>query len=148
MRKSPTALDVDNLTANMMAIKSFFMNEIYELKQEISTLQLQLQHKKLNQSGNNNVCEKDEKIIIEDLRTKLGFYHRKNQLLKDEKMIKQRTIETILYQNNELLKLDQYYNKNIEQETIVSKTEEKVKKNKQNKLRVKETNYWSRRVNR
>ena len=90
MRKSPTALDVDNLTANMMAIKSFFMNEIYELKQEISTLQLQLQHKKLNQSGNNNVCEKDEKIIIEDLRTKLGFYHRKNQLLKDEKMIKQR----------------------------------------------------------
>ena len=108
MRKSPTALDVDNLTANMMAIKSFFMNEIYELKQEISTLQLQLQHKKLNQSGNNNVCEKDEKIIIEDLRTKLGFYHRKNQLLKDEKMIKQRTIETILYQNNELLKLDQF----------------------------------------
>ena len=63
-------------------------------------------------------------------------------------MTKQRTIETILYQNNELLKLDQYYNKNIEQETIVSKTEEKVKKNKQNKLRVKETNYWSRRVNR
>ena len=108
MRKSATALDVDNLTAHMMAIKSFFMNEIYELKQEISTLQLQLQHKKLNQSGNNNVCEKDEKIIIEDLRTKLGFYHRKNQLLKDEKMIKQRTIETILYQNNELLKLDQF----------------------------------------
>ena len=147
MRKSPTALDVDNLTANMMAIKSFFMNEIYELKQEISTLQLQLHHKKLNQSGNNNVCEKEEKIIIEDLKTKLGFYQRKNQLLKDE-MTKQRTIETILYQNNELLKLDQYYNKNIEQETIVSKTEEKVKKNKQNKLRVKETNYWSRRVNR
>ena len=111
-----------------MAIKSFFMNEIYELKQEISTLQLQLQHKKLNQSGNNNVCEKDEKIIIEDLRTKLGFYHRKNQLLKDEKMIKQRTIETILYQNNELLKLDQYYNKNIEQETIVRNSEEKVEK--------------------
>ena len=26
-------------------------------------------------------------------------------------MGKQRTIETILYQNNELLKLDQYYNK-------------------------------------
>ena len=108
MRKSPTALDVDNLTANMMAIKSFFMNEIYELKQEISTLQLQLHHKKLNQSGNNNVCEKEEKIIIEDLKTKLGFYQRKNQLLKDEKMTKQRTIETILYQNNELLKLDQF----------------------------------------
>ena len=69
MRKSSTALDVDNLTANVMAIKSFFMNEIYELKQEISNLKLQLQHKKLNQSANNNVCEKDEKIIIEDLKT-------------------------------------------------------------------------------
>ena len=43
-------------------------------------------------------------------------------------MAKQRTIETILYQNNELLKLDQYYNKNVEQETIVRKAEEKVKK--------------------
>ena len=37
-------------------------------------------------------------------------------------------IETVLYQNNELLKLDQYYNKNIKQETIVRKAEEKVKK--------------------
>ena len=43
-------------------------------------------------------------------------------------MTKQRTTETILYQNNELLKLDQYYNKNIEQETIVRKAEEKVQK--------------------
>ena len=43
-------------------------------------------------------------------------------------MAKQRTIETILYQNNELSKLDQYYNKNIEQEITVSKAEEKVQK--------------------
>ena len=33
MRKSPTALDVHSLRANMMAIKSFFINEIYELRQ-------------------------------------------------------------------------------------------------------------------
>ena len=111
-----------------MAIKSFFMNEIYELRQEISSLQLKLQQEKLNQSGNNNVCEKDEKIIIENLKTKLEFYQRENQLLKDEMMTKQRTIETILHQNNELLKLHQYYNKNIEQETIVRNAEEKVEK--------------------
>ena len=43
-------------------------------------------------------------------------------------MAKQRTIETILCRNNELLKLDQYYNKNIEQEITVSKAEEKVQK--------------------
>ena len=40
----------------------------------------------------------------------------------------QRTIETILHQNNEPLKLDQYYKTNIEQEIIVSKAEEKAKK--------------------
>ena len=128
MRKSPTALEVDILRANMMAIKSFFMNEIYDLRQEISSLQLKLQQEKLNQSGYNNTCEKDEKIIIEDLKTKLDFYQRENQLLKDETMAKQRTIETILYQNNELLKLINYYNKNIEQEITVSKAEEKVQK--------------------
>ena len=38
LRKSPTALDIDKLKANMMAIKSFLMNEIYELRQEISSL--------------------------------------------------------------------------------------------------------------
>ena len=36
------------------------MNEIYDLRQEISSLQLKLQQEKLNQSGNNNVCKKDE----------------------------------------------------------------------------------------
>ena len=96
LRKSPTALDVDKLTANMMAIKSFFMNEIYELRQEISSLQLKLQQEKVNQSGNINVCEKNEKIIIEDLKIKLAFYQIENQLLKDETVTKQRTIETIL----------------------------------------------------
>ena len=40
-------------------------------------------------------------------------------------MTKQRTIETIPYQNNELLKLHQYYNKNIELETIVGNAEKK-----------------------
>ena len=89
----------------------------------MSSLQLKLQQEKLNQSGNNKVCKKHEKIIIEDLKTKLEFYQRENQLLKDKKMTKQRTIETILHQNNELLKLDQYYNKNIEQETILRNSE-------------------------
>ena len=76
MRKSPTVLDADNLRANMMEIKSSFMNETNDLRQEISSLQLKLQQEKLNQSRNNNVCRKDEKIIIEDLKTKLDFYQR------------------------------------------------------------------------
>ena len=112
-----------------MEIKSFFMNEIYELRLEISSLQLKLQQEKLNQSGNNKVCEKEDKnIIIEDLKTKLEFYQRENYLLKDETMTKQRTIETILHHNIELLKLDQYFNKNIKQETTVRNSKEKVEK--------------------
>ena len=82
MRKGPTALDVDNLRANMMAIKSFLMNEIYDLRQEISSLQLKLQQKKLNQSGNNNICEKDEKIIIEDLKNQIRFLSERKSAIK------------------------------------------------------------------
>ena len=43
-------------------------------------------------------------------------------------MTKQRVIVTILHQNNKLLKLDQYYNKNTDQETIVRNSVEKVEK--------------------
>ena len=68
-RKSTTALDVDNVRANMMEIKSFFMNEINDLRQEISSFQLKLQQEKLNRSRNNNVCGKDKKIIVEDLKS-------------------------------------------------------------------------------
>ena len=64
------------------------MNETYELRQEISSLQLKLQQEKQNQSGNNSVCEKDKKIIIKDLKTKLEFYQRENKVLKDETMTK------------------------------------------------------------
>ena len=37
---------------------------------------------KLNQSENNNGYEKDDKIIIEDLRTKLEFYQREKSTSK------------------------------------------------------------------
>ena len=52
----------------------------------------------------------------------------RNQLLKDETMTKQQAIVTILHQNNKLLKLDQYYNKNTDQENIVRNSVEKVEK--------------------
>ena len=123
-RKSPTALD-DNFRANMMPINSFFMNEINQLRQETSSLQLKLQQEILDQPRNNNVCKKDEQIVVEDLKTKLEFYQKEDQLFQDETMAKQRTTETILYQNNEFLKFEQYYKNNIEKETIVRKAEKK-----------------------
>ena len=116
----------------MIVIKSFLINEIYDLRDEISSRQLKPQQEKLNQSGNNNICGQDKNIIIENLEIKLDFYQGEKQLLKDEAIAKQRIIETVLYQNNEILNLDQYYNKKAEQETIINKAEEKV--NKLNKI--------------
>ena len=84
MRKSPTALDVDNLRANMMTIKSFFINEIYVLRQELSSLQFKIQQEKLNQSRNNSVLQK---------RQKDNYWRFKNQirfLLKRKSVIKRR----------------------------------------------------------
>ena len=59
-----------------MEMASVFKNESNDLIQEISSLQLKLQQKKLNESRNNSVCGKDEKITVEDLKTKLDFYQK------------------------------------------------------------------------
>ena len=77
----------------MKEIKSFFPNEINDLR-----------------TRNFIPSFKTPTRIT---KTKLDFYQSENQLLKDETMAKQQAIEKILYQNNELLKLGQYYNKNI-----------------------------------
>ena len=59
--------EVDDIRANMMALKSFLMNEIFDLRQEITSLQLQLQQEKLSKSKTNS-CENEEKIVIENLK--------------------------------------------------------------------------------
>ena len=38
--------EFDDMRVNMMALKSFLMNEIFDLRQEITSLQLQLQQEK------------------------------------------------------------------------------------------------------
>ena len=79
----------------MMEIKSFFMNEIHNLRRKISSLQLKIQQEKIDQSGNNNFCGKRERLFIEDLRkTKLDSNQCENELLKHKMIAKQRTIET------------------------------------------------------
>ena len=73
--------ELDNVRANILALKSFFMEEIYELRQEISSVTPQLEHERLHHSRNNYCVEKQE-----------NNNNKKNP------------IETILKQNNELLK--------------------------------------------
>ena len=56
---------VDDIRANMMALKSFLMNEIFDLREEITSLQLQLQQEKLNKSKTDS-CENEEKIVVDN----------------------------------------------------------------------------------
>ena len=93
----------------MMALKSFLMNEIFDLRQEITSLQLQLQQEKLSKSKTNS-CENEEKIVIENLKSQITSYNVENTFLKEEMKSKQNILDEIFHQNSQLLKFDHYFN--------------------------------------
>ena len=73
------------------------MNETYDLRQELNQ-----PSKSLNKHGD-----------LTELKTKLQYLEKENRSLKEENENKRRRIETVLNQNNELLKLNhEIYNKN------------------------------------
>ena len=82
----------------MMALK-FLINEIFDLRQEITSLQLQLQQEKLSKSKTNS-CENEEKIVIENLKSKITSYKTENKFLKEERKSKKDILEEILHQNS------------------------------------------------
>ena len=88
--------ELDNVRAKMLTLKSLFMNEIYDLRQEISSVQSQLEQERLYHSRNNDCVEKEENIN-QELKDKLHSCQIENQLLREEIKNKQKTIETILY---------------------------------------------------
>ena len=63
------------------------MNEIFDLRQEITSLQLQLQQEKLSKSKTNS-CENEEKIVIENLKSQITSYKTENKFLKEERKSK------------------------------------------------------------
>ena len=90
-------LELDDISANIIALKSFLMNEIYDLRQEL------IQPSK---------CLNKQEDLTE-LKTKLQYLEKENQSLKEKNENKRKIIETVLNQNNELLKLNhEIYNKN------------------------------------
>ena len=101
--------EVDIIRANMMALKSFLMNEIFDLRQEIASLKLQLQQEKLSKSKT-NPCENEEKMVIENLKSQITSYKTENKFLKEEIKSKQNILDEILHQNSQLLKFDHYFN--------------------------------------
>ena len=59
------------------------MNEIFDLRQAITSLQLQLQQEKLSKSKTNS-CENEEKIVIENRKSHITLYKTENKFLKEE----------------------------------------------------------------
>ena len=102
---------LDNGRAKMLALKSFFMNEIDDLRQGILSVRSQLEQERLHHSRNIDCVEKEENIN-QKLKDKLHSCQIENQLLREEIKNKQKTIETILYQNYELLKFNHYFDQN------------------------------------
>ena len=96
---TPLISEVDIIRANMMALKSFLMNEIFDLRQEITSLKLQLQQEKLSESKT-NPCENEEKIVIENLKSQITSYKTENRFLKEEMKSKQNILDEILHQNS------------------------------------------------
>ena len=72
----------------MMAMKSFFMNETYGLKNEIALLR--------SVSDRNENKEPENGHTINVLETKLVFFEKENSILRSESEMKQKTVDFAL----------------------------------------------------
>ena len=107
----------------MMALKSFLMNEIFDLRQEITSLQLQLQQEKLSKLKT-NFCENEEMIVIENLKSQIALYKTEHKFLKEEMKSKQNILDEMLHQNSQLLKFDRYFNDTRNKKEIIREDKE------------------------
>ena len=90
-------LEPDDTNAIIIALKSFLINKIYDLRQE----------------PNQPIKSLNKQEDLTDLKIQLQYLQRENKSLKGENVNKRRRIETVPDQNNELLKLNrEMYNKN------------------------------------
>ena len=77
-------LELDDISANIIVLKSFLTNEIHDLRQE------------LNQSIKSLHKQED----LTELKTQLQYLQRENQSLKEKNENKRKIIETVLNRNN------------------------------------------------
>ena len=90
------------IEANLMALQSPFMNEVYELRNEVSSLKSMLNNLISNRT------ETDNHIITDTLNnnileTKIVFPEKENSLLRSEMQNKQDTIQNLLKNNTTLV---------------------------------------------
>ena len=126
--------EFDDINAKIMDLKTLFMDEIYTLRQDLSSMQ-EKRHQTINLNENNNICPKDNNTV-DKLKVKLQFLEKENLLLKEEAKRKQNIIRSILDQNAELLKLNNSYVNNI----ISQYVENECRNNEKNPQKIKQTN--------
>ena len=56
------------------------------------------------------LCENEEKIIIENLKSQITLYNTENKFPKEEMKSKQNILHEIFHQNGKFLKFDHYFN--------------------------------------
>ena len=83
------------IKANLMAIKSYFMDEVYDLRNEISSLKSMLNSLISNRTETDNQITTDT-VNNNILETKIVFLEKENLLLRSEIKNKQDTIQNLL----------------------------------------------------
>ena len=91
--KTPIKPDkIDGFTAQLVAMKAFFMNEVFELKNEIARL------KEASLNAANSFSE--ENLDTENLKYQISLLQRENTFIKTELNNKQHIIEKLLNINS------------------------------------------------
>ena len=90
--------ELDNMGTKMLPIKSFFRKEIYNLRQEISSVLSQLEQKRLHHSRNNDCVEKEESTN-EELKAKLHSCQKEEIKKQNKQTNKQKNRKTIKRRN-------------------------------------------------
>ena len=93
--------NIEDFTVRLVAIKAFFMNELYELKQEIESLKQKVC------CGENFSSNKNKYNIFENLELQFSLLQLENNFLKTEINQKQKAIDKLL-DLNWLQSKDQY----------------------------------------
>ena len=131
--KSHQDKEFDDVNAKIMDLKAFLMDEIYTLRQDLSSM-LEKHHQTIKLNENDNICPKDNNTV-DELKIKLQFLEKENLSFKKEAKHKQNIIQSILDQNAELLKLNYFYINNTISQYVEngSRNNEKNQKNSSSK---------------
>ena len=92
----------NTIEANLMAIKSYFIGEVYELRNEFSSLKTMFNNLISNhtETGNHIITDTLNNNILE---TKIVFLEKENSLLRSEIQNKQDAIQNLLKNNTTLV---------------------------------------------